>query len=132
MTKRKKPESLTEFHRVPDAPNYGVSRLGVVKNLVSGKILTPYLDAYGYLLISMRHAGTNFRTSMHRLMAGMFIPNPEGLAEVDHKDFDRSNFQLENLEWVSQSENKARQGKRLRARKRAAKITQRNQGVSEE
>ena len=38
---------------------------------------------------------------IHRLVAGAFIPNPDGLEEVNHKDCDRTNNRADNLEWVS-------------------------------
>ena len=41
----------------------------------------------------------------HRLIAIQFIPNPNNLKEVDHINHDRSGFHLENLRWVSRSEN---------------------------
>ena len=43
---------------------------------------------------------------VHRLVAQHFIPNPDNLAEVNHKDFDITNNKLENLEWVTSLHNK--------------------------
>jgi hypothetical protein len=42
---------------------------------------------------------------VHRLVAGAYIPNPNNLPEVNHKDFNRGNNNLDNLEWVTRSEN---------------------------
>ena len=43
---------------------------------------------------------------VHRLVAQHFIPNPDNLAEVNHKDFDITNNKVENLEWVTSLHNK--------------------------
>lgn len=42
---------------------------------------------------------------VHRLLALKYIPNPEGKAQVNHKDGDRLNNSLDNLEWVTHQEN---------------------------
>ena len=44
---------------------------------------------------------------VHRLVAEAFIPNPDNLPEVNHKDRDRSNNKVANLEWISSEDNKA-------------------------
>ncbi len=42
---------------------------------------------------------------MHKLVAIAFIPNPSNLPEVNHKDYDRANPDVENLEWISRADN---------------------------
>jgi len=42
---------------------------------------------------------------IHRLVALTFIENPKGLTDVNHKDFNRSNNHVDNLEWCTQKEN---------------------------
>ena len=43
---------------------------------------------------------------MHRLVATAFIPNPDNLPEVNHKDKNKSNNHIDNLEWTSMRENR--------------------------
>ncbi len=45
------------------------------------------------------------RKYVHRLVAEAFIPNPEKLPQVNHKDFDKSNNNYDNLEWISKADN---------------------------
>ena len=58
---------------------------------------------YPYVLIS--YSGTFRKVYMHRLMAEMFISNPNQLPVVMHKNNDKSNFDISNLKWGTQSEN---------------------------
>ena len=60
---------------------------------------------YPYVLIS--YSGTFRKVYMHRLMAEMFISNPNQLPVVMHKNNDKSNFDISNLKWGTQSENVA-------------------------
>lgn len=61
----------------------------------------------GYWMISLKSVPLNkeVRVLIHRLVAIAFIPNPENKREVNHKDSDRLNCNVENLEWVTPSEN---------------------------
>ena len=43
---------------------------------------------------------------IHRLVASAFIPNPRGLSEINHKNFDKTDNRAENLEWCTSKENK--------------------------
>jgi hypothetical protein len=58
-----------------------------------------------YPCVSISVNGICKRVYVHRMMAIAFIPNPENKPEVNHKDGNRSNFSLNNLEWVTAKEN---------------------------
>ena len=84
---------------------YEVSNKGRVKSLVSGKLLSPQSNGVGYLKVELWKDKIGKKKYIHRLVADAFLPNPLNRAEVNHRDSDPTNNTLENLEWVSSSEN---------------------------
>ena len=86
---------------------YEVSDQGRVKSLKFGKerILKPVRKLNGYLQIGLWKNGENKTYSIHRLVAKTFIPNPDNLPEVNHKDENKTNNKSENLEWCDQKYN---------------------------
>lgn len=69
------------------------------------KIMSPTLSADGYMQLEFRADGTNKYVNVHRVVAEAFIPNPNNLPQVNHKDGNRSNNVVSNLEWVTAREN---------------------------
>ena len=65
---------------------YEVSDKGNVKSLRSGKLLKQSNNKDGYKMVSLTKNGKSKGFSVHRLVALTFIPNPENLPEVNHKD----------------------------------------------
>ena len=59
----------------------------------------------GYERIQLRKNGQYHYSSIHRLVASTYLPNPSNLPEVNHKDGDKQNNRVENLEWCTHSEN---------------------------
>lgn len=59
----------------------------------------------GYYNVVLRKYGQRQSKQIHRLVAEAFIPNPQEFPIVNHKDFDRKNNRVENLEWCSQAQN---------------------------
>lgn len=58
-----------------------------------------------YRSVSLCSGGLVVKYQVHRLVAAAFIPNPEGKAQVNHKDGNPSNNTVENLEWATNAEN---------------------------
>lgn len=84
-----------------EVSNHGrVRSLGHDKNH-KGKILKPILFSTGYLMVSLSKNNIAKRCSIHRLVAIAFIPNPNRLPCVNHRDQNRQNNYVTNLEWCS-------------------------------
>ena len=85
---------------------YQISNLGRVKSLnykhtKKEKILSNVPDTEGYLLVSLYKSGKKKPFRIHKLVAIHFIPNPNNLPEINHKDEDKTNNGVSNLEWCS-------------------------------
>ena len=118
---------MTELWKTIEfAPNYMVSSLGRVKskervveydryqyqtgNVVHNKhtvkerILKSRVSDWGYASVCIK--SSKFKTALvHKLVAQAFIPNPENKPQVNHKDGNKLNNCIDNLEWVTASEN---------------------------
>lgn len=96
---------------------YQVSNLGRLKSLERivhskkwdrrepSKILSPPQLKSGYLIASLHKEGKTKSVLLHRLIAKAFIPNPNNLPQVNHKDGNKQNNMIDNLEWVSAQDN---------------------------
>ena len=89
---------------------YMVSNLGRVKSLNysnTGKegILNARDNGKGYLRVILWKDGKDKKYRINRLVAQAFIPNPDNLPEVNHKDEDKTNNRVDNLEWCSRQYN---------------------------
>lgn len=80
---------------------YYVSDTGMVKS--PRKILTQNEDHKGYKRVQIKDKWV----SVHRLVAKAFIPNPDNKPQVNHKDTNKTNNYVDNLEWVTNAENHA-------------------------
>jgi hypothetical protein len=88
---------------------YQVSTFGRVRSLnryinnvfYPGCILKPQKFRNGYLFVSLQRK----TLSIHRLVAKAFIDNPNNKPEINHKDGNKTNNKIENLEWRTRSEN---------------------------
>lgn len=94
----------TEWIKIPDFPNYEVhSDLGV-RHASSQKLLKGR-NWFGYPKVTLMKDNKKYERRIHRLVGENFIPNPNNFPILNHKDSDRSNHSVSNLEWVDNSGN---------------------------
>ena len=87
---------------------FQVSNLGNVFSKRTNKVLKSVVSKNGYPTIPTKIGGRNgkcYCLKIHRLVAEAFIPNPENKPYVNHLDSDRTNSNVENLEWCTHQEN---------------------------
>lgn len=86
--------------------DYKIDVLGNVYSPRTGKVMKTYTDRKGYERIDLKVNGKRYRNkSIHRLVALTFIPNPKKLPQVNHKDENKLNNRVENLEWCDNKYN---------------------------
>lgn len=81
--------------------NYNINTKQMCVIIVPEKILTPQLSKWGYYRINLNKNRKNKIYSVHRLVAEAFIHNPTYLPCVNHKDEDKTNNCVDNLEWCT-------------------------------
>ena len=69
-----------------------------------GKELKPQMDQAGYTRIGLHKNGVAKTREVHRLVAETLLPNPDNLPEIHHKNHDRKDNRVENLQWVTRTE----------------------------
>lgn len=84
---------------------YEVSNLGNIRNM-RGKVLKTHKNNRGYEMIDFTVNKVRTKKLVHRVVMEAFVENPTELPEVNHKDEDKSNNCLGNLEWCTRSYNK--------------------------
>ena len=89
--------------------------------LHKGKVLSPGKDTDGYLKVCLSCNGKNKMFFVHRLAAQAFLLNPDNLPEINHKDEDKTNNSVDNLEWCDRSYNNNYGTARIRAKDTAIK-----------
>lgn len=97
---------------------YQISNLGRVKSLdrmvghnkggkklIRGKLKRAHIAKNGYPMLNLSNKNRQESVYLHRILGKTFLPNPRRLETINHKDGNKENFDLSNLEWASHSEN---------------------------
>lgn len=91
------------WKKIKNKENYSVNEKGQIKNDKTNRILKPHKGTSGYYQIMLGRKTSPLY--VHRLVAETFIENPNNLPQVDHINGDKLDNRVENLRWVSVSEN---------------------------
>lgn len=111
-----------ELFDIPDFTGYKASKNGKIYSMIprgcrnrfdktkwlqEPKELTYRITKNGYCRVYMRRDSTNKREDVyvHRIIAELFISNPNNLSDVNHKDSNKANNHVDNLEWLSHKNN---------------------------
>lgn len=89
---------------------YQVSNLGRIRSIYTGNkhriiILKPMVQKNGYLYVALWKDNKKKNRLIHRLVALAFVDNPNNYCEVNHKDENKENNSVENLEWCEHKTN---------------------------
>lgn len=84
---------------------YGITEDGKVWSFYTNKFIKHSMLNTGYPMVTLWDGKKSHGRTLHRLVAEAYLPKIDGKPHVNHKDSDRKNPRLENLEWCTRSEN---------------------------
>ncbi len=114
----------TIWKELKNFSKYLYSSKGDIKNKLTGQILKPTKNISGYLRISQINDENKLKTYLvHRLIAQAFYENPDNKKTVNHKNKNRSDNNIENLEWATHTEQMKHQ------RENTIRINNNNRGI---
>lgn len=96
-----------EFREIDGFPNYEVSNTGRVINVKYNREKELQIDTDGYYRVDLYNNCHRTTTRVHRLVAKAFIPKQSGKDDINHKDGNKKNNNVNNLEWCTKKENMA-------------------------
>lgn len=100
-------EFLTlESKKIPNYPNYSATYDGRIFNHNTERFMALSKMPEGYLRLNIKNNSGQKKFLIHRLIALTFIPNPKNKPQVNHIDSNKSNNSVDNLEWITNKENR--------------------------
>lgn len=91
---------MEQWKTIHNYPNYKISNLGNIRNIQRDKLMKPYFRK-GYTLVKLSCGNKSSEKKIHRLVAVHFISNPNNYLCINHKDENKSNNCVNNLEWCT-------------------------------
>ena len=104
---------MDELHDLKDYEGlYKINKNGEIWSCYYKRLMKPTLNNTGYYVFELSKGHQDIKqTTIHRLLAIQYIPNPNNLKMVDHIDRNKTNNSLENLRWASCRTNNLNMGK---------------------
>lgn len=105
---------MSNAFQIKGFPDYYITDTGDVYSRFSSKYnnsngrikkMINTINAHGYAKVELFNNNKRYYKQVHRLVATTFIPNPENKPQVNHKNGNKVDNRVENLEWCTQSEN---------------------------
>jgi len=93
------------WKQIPNFDNYNVNHKGKIKNLKTNKIVNGSLNSEGYRRVTLCNNGLRKDFYIHRIVASVFVDNPNNYDEVHHINSKRDDNRSCNLKWVTHAEN---------------------------
>lgn len=94
-----------EYKTIVGYEDYLIYEDGSVWSNKSNIFLKPWTGTKGYKFVTLSNSEGSKNFRLHRLVAYLFVENPENKPDVNHKDENKNNNQANNLEWVTKTEN---------------------------
>ena len=115
-----------KYVELEDFPGYCVSEDGSIYSMNYNRTgfqhkMHPSKDGKGYLFVSLRKDGKRYLRKVHRLVAQAFIRNPENKPQINHKNGNKEDNRIINLEWSTCSENNLHKFRELGYKNKAGK-----------
>ena len=97
---------VEQWAPIPEFEGYlEASNMGRIKNAWTGKVLKQGINTKGYKTVTVNILGQSYTRTVHRLIASAFIEGDHTGMDVHHKDADKTNNRLSNLEYCTRKEN---------------------------
>lgn len=93
------------YKKIPEFPKYEISTRGSIRTVDKHRPVRPRKDESGYMKVDLKNKNGRSTQYVHRLVASVYVPNPDNKKEINHKDGNEANNSVGNLEWMDKIDN---------------------------